>query len=303
MAQFSNILKNIFIIILILQFAPFIIKNFSKYYSSLFETHTKVGVITMNSTLSSSAHYIKQFKTFFENTDIKAILIKMDCPGGASGSTQAIFYTIKELKKSYAKPVIVLIENVCASGGYYIAVTADVIIAPASALIGSVGVYMPHPQLKEFIEQFKVKYDTIQSGKYKTAGNPLLATTPEQREMLQQLSDDVYLQFVQDVAESRPQLKLAQQNQWAQGRLFTGHKAKEMELIDEIGSQETAERVIRQKAPIEGKIMWIKAPQPSVFSRFLGRDDTSEPDDETSLESFFNCVQGWWVKQNMHHFF
>src|SRR4029077_13830937 len=98
MAQFSTILKNIIIIIIILQFAPLIIKNFLKYYHSVAETHTKVGVITMNSAITSSSPYTKQFKTFFENPHIKAILIKMDCPGGASGSTQAIFYTIKELK-------------------------------------------------------------------------------------------------------------------------------------------------------------------------------------------------------------
>jgi protease IV len=298
MARLSNILKNIVIILVILQFAPLIMKNASKYYTSLFEAHTKVGVITITNAITSPSPYIKQLKTFFEDHDIKAILIKMDCPGGSAGAAQSIFYTLKELKHTYSKLVIVQVINVCASGGYYIAAPADYIIAPASAMIGSIGVYLPQPKLKDFIEQFKIKYDVIKSGTYKTAGNPLLEQTPEQTEMLQELSNDVYTDFVKDVSECRGQLTLATQNNWAQGRVFSGTKALARGLIDEVGSFLHAERAIRQKTPVEGKIIWVKAPHPSALSRFFGSDD--DHDDETSLESFCNVLYSWWFKQLPH---
>jgi protease-4 len=301
MARLSSILTNIFVIILILQFLPLLIKTFKKHYTELTEPHTKVGVITINQPLSSSSPYTKQLKSFFENSEIKAILLKIDCPGGAAGSSQAIFYTIKELKRTWSKPLIVVIENLCTSGAYYIAGPADWIIGPASAMVGSIGVYMPHPQLKAFIEQFKIKYEVIKSGEYKTAGNPLLDSTPEQKAMLQELSSDVYMQFVKDIAECRPQLKIDEHNTWAQGRVFTGNKALEKGLIDEIGSIETAEKVIRQKAAVEGKIIWVKAPQPSKWARFFGHDD--ENDNEESLfENVSNHLQGWWSKQNIYGF-
>lgn len=294
MATFYDYLKNIFLILILLQFAPPLIKNISKQYQSFLEPQTKVAVISIKGMLTDSDSYVKQLKKYFEEQDIKAILLRIDCPGGYGGSAQIVFNEIKLLKQSYTKPVIVLIENICTSAAYYVAVMGDWIIASPGAFVGSIGVYMPQPNFKKFIEQFKVQYDVIKSGEYKTAGNPLLETTPEQKKMLQGLTDNVYQQFVQAIASQRPKLILSESDKWAQGRVFTGEQGFSLGLIDELGSQSTAERVIRQKGPIEGKIEWVKAPKPSLFARMLGREDDSQDDDESYMHTFFDAFYNWY---------
>ena len=268
-----NFFKTLFLALLVLQIAPIFIQGITKRYSSLLEVRTKVAVLSINGELKNSEYYVKHLRDFFSDTKIKAILLNIECPGGASGTSQAIFNEILELKKQYAKPVIVSVENICASGGYYIACAADYIIATPSAIIASIGVCIQHPQLKEFLEQFKIKYDFTKSGKYKTAGNMFTDLTDDQKQMFQELSDNVYKQFVNDVKQRRPQLASIDEKKWADGRIITGDMAKELGLIDEIGSNSTAIRVIKEKAPIEGEIDWVKVSKKSQFWHMLFQEE------------------------------
>ncbi|MCL4361246.1 signal peptide peptidase SppA [Candidatus Dependentiae bacterium] len=286
MAKFSELLKNLLFILLILQVAPILIKSIGKQYSSFFDLKTHVGLIDIKGTLSDSKYYIKNLKKLFENKSIKAILMRIDCPGGSSGTTQAIFNEILDLKKQYGtKPLVALIENICASGGYYIATTADHIIATPSAIIGSIGVYVQHPQFKQFIEQFKVKFDITKSGAYKTSGNPFSELTNVEKEMFQTLTDDVYKQFVNDVKQRRPQLAKSNENNWAQGKVVTGNMALQLGMIDELGSESNAIKVIKEKAPIEGEIEWIKPPKKfNLWNKITGSDDDSSSESETFFD-------------------
>lgn len=266
MSWFSNLLKNLFFLLLILQVAPPILQNLQKQYSSLLEPHTKVGLLEIKSTLTDASHYIKVLKQFFENNSIKAILLKMDSPGGAAGTSKLIFDEIMSYKKDHPnKPIITLVENVCASGGYYIACASDHIISSPAAIIGSIGASIQVPQLKEFLDQFKIKFDVTKSGTYKTAGNPVTELTPEQKEMFQELTNDTYNQFVRDVKSRRPKLANLDEKIWAQGRIMTGGKALELGLIDEVGSNYDAIRAIKEKAIFEGEIEWIKPSKPFNF--------------------------------------
>lgn len=300
MAKFSDYLKNIFFLLLFLQVAPLLIQGIKKQYTNLLEPRSKVGVLSMTGMLTDSQFYVKNLKKFFHDSDIKAILLKIDCPGGTAGTAQAIFMEIKALKADYLKPVIVLIENMCTSGAYYVACSADSIIAPPSAFIGSIGVYIPQPQLKEFIEQFKLKYDVIKTGEYKTTGDPFLAQTAEQTALLHGLTNDTYNQFADDVAQSRPQLLRTNANNWANGKIFTGRQAKEIGLIDELGSQSTAEKILKLKAPIEGEIEWVKPQRPSAFAAFFrghDNDDSSDGDSyiASAISSICNCLENRWA--------
>lgn len=289
MANFSDIVKNIFWILIILQIAPVLIKNISKQYSSLLETKTKVGIITIKDTLSDSTTHVKNLKKFFEDDEIKAIVLKLDCPGGATGTAQNIFNEIKILKCQHStKYVIALVENLAGSGGYYIASATDYIISAPGAFVGSIGGYISLPHFKEFIEQYKIKYEVIKTGDYKTAGNPLLQLTPEQRQMFQELSDNVYQQFVKDVAEQRPHLP-KEINKWANGRIFTGQQALELKLIDELGSQSTAIKVLREKAHIEGKIDWVTpSTKRNLIQSLLYPDEDTDP--ELKMQTLVNNV-------------
>src|SRR3989304_1517040 len=141
---FYESLRNIFIILLFLQLAPALVEGIRKQCSKYLEPKTAVGVISIRGLLYDSSRYNKELNNYFKNSSIKAILLKIECPGSASGTGQAIFNEILELKKEYPKPIVALVENVCASGGYLIASGCDYIVAPGSALIGSIGSALPY---------------------------------------------------------------------------------------------------------------------------------------------------------------
>lgn len=284
---FWDIIKNIFLVLLILQIAPGMISGIKKQYTRLFELNTQVAVLPITGALYDSTAITKQLHTFFKDTSIKAILLKIESPGSAAGTGQAIYHEILQLKKEHPKPVIVLIENVCASGGYYIASASDYIVASGAATVGSIGTYMPLMKLKDFIEQFKVYYNPIKSGDYKTVTDPFVDKTPEERELLQGLATDIYDQFTTDIANSR-KLALTDIKVWANGKIFTARQAQKLGLIDELGSAHTAERVIKEKALIEGTIEWVYPPKQGGFaSLFSG---SSDDNDGSMFENFMNSL-------------
>lgn len=270
--KFSEYLKTMFFLLLFLQFAPPLVRNIKKQYEKFIVPRANIGLINIKGILYDSKLYNKYLNKFFKNPKIKAILIKMDCPGGASGTSQAISQEIQSLKKKYNKPIITLVENICASGGYYIASTTDYIISPPSAILGSIGTSFQYLfQLKEFIENYKIKYKAITAGKYKTTTDPFVDITPDQEQMLQLLLDDSYKQFTEDVSKNR-KLTLNTKEKWAEGKIFTGNQALALGLIDEIGSPYNAEQIIREKALIDDKeeILWVKPPKKTGFAKIFG---------------------------------
>jgi protease-4 len=260
-------------IIFALSFASYIIppiiekyKEFDKYR----KPHIKVGVLKIDGAITESNSYIKQIVYLFEKCQCNAILIAIDSPGGAAGSSQAIYNEIKYYKKRYNIPVVCIVENVCASGGYYIASACDYIISTPSAFIGSIGAYISFPYVKEFIEQFKLKYNFIKAGEYKTSGNPFTDLTPEQKEMFQIMTDNVYNKFTSDVLESRPNLD-KDKAIWAEGKIFTGEQALNLKLIDELGSRSTAISTLKMLCKVDESynIIWKKYQEPKTFIETL----------------------------------
>ncbi len=278
MATFSEYVKNIFWILVLLQLAPIFIKGIRSQYSEMFEQKTKVGVISIGS-IESADTLVRHIKELFTDTSIKAVVLKINSPGGVAPSAQTIFNELLHYKKAHPeKYVIAFTETMAASGGYYIAAGADYIISAPSSLIGSIGSLMVHPNFKKFIEQFNIQYTITKTGTYKAAGDPFLDMTPEQKAQFQSLSDNSYKQFVRDVAKQRPQLS-SDTTKWAEGRLFTGEQALELSMIDQLGSQSTVEQVLRDKAPIVGRIEWIK---PTKKRPFLASLFTPEEDGDNS---------------------
>ena len=299
MSKLTTYLKNIFFILLILQFTPPILQNLSKQYNKLYENKTQVGVIEIKGTLYSAKKHVKHLKEFFENKDIKAILLKMDCPGGSAGTSQAIYSEILALKEQNgSKPVIALVENMCASGGYYVASAADYIVASPSSMVGSIGVYIAHPQFKDFIEQFKVKYSVTKSGLYKTAGDPLTELTEPAKEMFQNLTNNVYEQFVSDIKSRRPKLAALDEKSWAEGRILTGNEALKVGLIDAVGSYSHAVKAIKDKAIIEGEIEWVKPPKKSNLWKVLVGDDENGGKTNTLTDKFVSALANKFVNQS-----
>lgn len=282
-------LKNIAYIalfIILLPVIPALVNGARNLYNRHIDPRSQVAVISIKGILYDSGYYTKYLHDYFKNDQIKAILLKIECPGSAAGTGNAIYNEIKTLKKEYPKPVIVLVENVCASGGYYIACAADHIIASPAALIGSIGVAIPYLfKLKEFVEHYHIKYEPLAAGDYKNSTNPFTPLTSEQKKMLQEVLDDSYNQFVSDVAQER-NLSINTAKQWANGKIFNGNQALKLGLIDAVGSSSQAIQTIKEKTSITSDINWIKPPSKTGLLSLFG--DSGE--DQSLFSLFVNEV-------------
>jgi len=277
---FTDYLKNFFFLLLIIQFAPPLIQGISKQLRRYIEPRTQVAELKISGLIMSSTHYAKYLKKYFKNPKIKAILLRVESAGGTAGSGQSLFNEIQTLKKEFPKPVITLVENMCASTGYYIACASDSIITSGQATIGSIGgVFRFLFQFREFIEKYNIYYKSVKAGKFKSIGDPFVDMTPEDQALLQGVLDDSYQQFTEDVAQKR-NLAIAEADTWANGRIFSGRQAHKIGLIDAIGSRSDAIKKIREMALIEGKIEWVRPPKKSAFAQLFGGGETDDTDME-----------------------
>ena len=294
---FFDYLKNIFIFLIFLQLAPSLIQNIKKQYTKMIMPSTRVGVVKLHGLLTNSSWYAKQLHTFFKDTDIKAIVLKIESSGSAAGTGQALCNEILALKKEYPKPIIAITENMCASGAYYIASATDHIIASGQAVIGSIGSYMPYLfQLQDFIEQYHISYEAIKAGTYKGMTDPFIKMSDEDRAQLQLVVDDSYEQFITDIAHNR-KLPIGTAPEWAEGKLFTGKQGFDIGLIDELGSAHQAIAYIKNKKLIDGDIEWV---HPQARGGFLQR--FIEPDDMGEEGSIFNQF-GLQIGSTIKHLF
>ncbi len=289
MATFSDYVKNIFWVLILLQFAPIFIKSIRGQYSDMFEEKTRVGVIPISGTIAKSGPTIRTIKKYFEDKTIKAIVFQINSPGGVGPTGQAIFQEILHYKKQHPeKYVVSYIEQMAASAAYQIATAADYIVSIPNATIGSIGVFFQHPSFKGLLDQLHIGYSITKSGDYKGIGNPFLTMSPADKELFQSMSNDSYRQFLRDVTKQRPQLP-TDTKLWAEGKIFTGEQALGLKLVDEVGSPSTVEKVLRDKAQIVGRIEWIK---PTKKRPFLASLFSEEEDDGTTtyLASAVNTI-------------
>lgn len=279
MAKTTDYIKTMFFILIALQVAPPLIKNLKKQYLNFLEPSTKVAYLPIKGVIYDSHYYTKYLKAFFKDPSIKAVLLRIESPGSAAGSAEAIALELDNLKKEFPKPIIALSENICTSGAYYIAACADYIITTPSAFVGSIGTQIPYQfKLKEFIEQFKIYYQVIKAGEYKAVTDPFAPISPEQVAYLQALAEDSYQNFVEHIAHHRSRISASQKDIWANGKIFTGRQALTLGLIDAIGSRSTAVNHIKKVAIIEDKIEWVEPPtQRNFMSLFTGQDN-QEPE-------------------------
>lgn len=290
MARLSTYLKNLLMIVILVLLLPLVFKGLRKYYVDATERKTKVGIITINGSISDGGAYIPYLKRFFNDPQIKAIVLKIESPGGASGTAQAVFQEINDLRKQHMKTVIAFSENYCTSAAYYIAAAADHIITQPATLVANIGVYIAYPNFQDFIKPLGIKYMAIESGTYKTGALMFKDLTPDQQAMFQSLTDDTYAQFVHDVAQRRPKVASVDPKIWANGRTFTGKQALELGLVDELGSHSALIQALRTKAPVEGEIVWVHTPRPSFFSKIFGTEEQSSEDGETHLKGLLQSA-------------
>lgn len=218
----------------------------------------KVGVVEIVGVIAQSRDIIEQLKRFREDDAIRAIVIRVDSPGGVVGPSQEIYREIVRTKAT--KKVIASMGAVAASGGYYVVAGADGIVANPGTITGSIGVIMEYTNFQELFDKIGLSPVVIKSGQFKDAGSPVREMTPEERQLLKDFVDRLHQQFVSAIAEGR-QLDLAKVQALADGRIYTGEDAREIGLVDRIGNLEDAVEWAGRLAGIEGKIVAVYPPQ------------------------------------------
>lgn len=210
----------------------------------------KIALVRIEGMILDSRDVIEELKNYSEDSSIKAVVLRIDSPGGGVAPSQEIYEEIKKLKEK--KKVVVSMGSVAASGGYYIASPADLIVANSGTLTGSIGVIMEIPSFEGLMEKIGVKTQIIKSGRHKDIGSIFKSMTDEDKKILQSVLDDVHDQFIKAVSESRG-MTYKDVKELADGRIFTGKKAKELGLVDELGNLEDAIKLAGELAGIKGK--------------------------------------------------
>ena len=215
-------------------------------------TDDRIGLIRVEGVILDSQTTIGELKRFSENPSVKAIVIRIDSPGGGVVPSQEIHDAVKRVRSTNNKAVIASMGSVAASGGYYIAAATDRIVANPGTLTGSIGVIMETANVEGLLQKIGVEGIVIKSGKYKDVGSPLRKMSADERGLLQAVMDDVHKQFIEAVAEGRS-LELRAAQALADGRIFTGRQAKDAKLVDELGDLEAAIQLAAEVVGIEGE--------------------------------------------------
>ena len=213
---------------------------------------------------------IKRLHEARDAADVKAVILRINSPGGSAPASQEVGEEIIKLRES-GKVVVASMGDMAASGGYWLAACTDKIYANPTTLTGSIGVYIPYANWQELFQKVGIKQEKIKSGPYKDILSPDRQMTDAERAMLQLMVDDIYEQFISVVATGR---KMDEQRvrQLADGRVYTGNQAKELGLVDELGNMYDAADGAAELAGIDGKPVLQEYDKSSPWKLFSEAD-------------------------------
>ncbi len=237
----------------------------------------KVAVVKVDGIITDSSEINRQLRDLEDRNDVKAVVVRINSPGGAVGPSQEIYSEIKRLRKT--KKVVASMGAIAASGGYYASVAAEKIVSNPGTITGSIGVIIEFINAEDLLSKIGLKGYVVKSGKFKDTGSPLRKMEKEEMELLQGVINDVNGQFIKAVAEGRG-MKVEDVAKIADGRIFSGEQAKEKGLVDTLGDLTDAINLSAQLAGIKGKPMVIYTERKtfslwkSVMGDAIGRDLT-----------------------------
>lgn len=219
-----------------------------------------------------------------ENEECKGVLLRVESPGGAVGSSQEIHASLTALKE-HGIPVVVSLGNVAASGGYYVALAGERIFANPGTVTGSIGVIFQFPEIERLLDKAGVSLQTVKSGALKDLGNPARKASPEEMAYLQTVIDDTYDQFLTDVSIARG-IAPDSLRTHADGRIFTGRQALAAGLVDTLGGLDDARAWLIARADVAEDILWTREPRPR--SRL---DELLYPEAGEGLSGFISGIR------------
>jgi len=262
-------MKKIYIIIIVtLSFAVIIGLliglNMKNFYGGGY-TGGNIGVIEIEEVITYSKYIVDDLKDFGDDPSIKAIVIRVDSPGGGVAASQEIYEQVKKIREK--KKVVVSMGGVAASGGYYVSLPADVIVANPGTITGSIGVIMEFPIFEELLKKLGIDFEVIKSREHKDIGSPFRKMGDDEKRLLHELVMDVYDQFIQATVEER-NLPEDSVLKFADGRVITGRQAKELGFVDTLGSFEDAVKIAGDLVGIEKPLLVYPRKRLSLIDLF-----------------------------------
>src|SRR4030043_2421838 len=239
----KRILLGLVAIIGLLAFFFFLLFVIGQYVSGSgsrkFSFGDKIAVVEIRGLITQSQGIIEELHQFNDDEGVKAIILRIDSPGGGVGPSQEIYREVLKIKSNKKKKVITSMGSVAASGGYYIASASDLIVANPGTITGSIGVLMEFTNIEELFKKIGIKGVVLKSGEHKDIGSPFREMTPDEKKIVQDVIDNVHQQFIEAVAKGR-KLDREKVVQIADGRILTGEQAKQLGLVDEMGNLQDA---------------------------------------------------------------
>ncbi len=209
-----------------------------------------IGVVEIKGPIRSSDTIVNWIRKLRKDSNVKAILLRINSPGGSVGPTQEILDALKRTREA-GKPIVASFASVAASGGYYVSLAADKIVSNPGTVTGSIGVIAEFPIVDDLLKRLGVEFEIIKTGKYKDSGTPFRKMEKDEREVIQNILSDIYEQFVEEVSRSRG-LDIDSVKKLADGRIFSGRMAFRAGLVDTLGSFEDAVDILKKLAGIKG---------------------------------------------------
>lgn len=235
-------------------------------------TGKRIGLIEVEGTIADATLKVRQIRTFAKDPNIAAILLRIDSPGGAVTPSNEIYEELKRAKRA-GKKLVVSMGTLAASGGYLIALPADVIVANPSTITGSIGVIMQFPNVEGLMKKLGISVEVIKSRELKDIGSPYRDMTPEEQQLLKDMVLDVYDQFVEAVVDDR---KLPRDSvlKFADGRVLSGRQAWHLGLVDSLGTLQDAVRITGELTGLGPEPKLQRAYQPFRLRDFLNDEVT-----------------------------
>ncbi len=230
----------------------------------------RVAIVNVRGVIVNPIPVVKRIERLRKDRSVKALVIRVDSPGGSVGASQEIYRAIERFRAE-GKPVVVSMGNVAASGGYYVSAPADYIFANPGTITGSIGVIIQHIAYKELMEKIGVKATAIKTGKFKDTLNPFRELTPEEKRYLEETIEEAYEQFLKAILKYRGN-KISEEKlrEVADGRVLTGERAKELGLVDDLGGLEDAVQKAKELAGVPKAREFFVPEEKSLLQRVFG---------------------------------
>ena len=217
----------------------------------------KIAIVDVEGVILDPRGVVEQLKRYGDDGSIKAIILRVNTPGGGAAASEEIYASVKRIREQKKKRIVASIETLGASGGYYVAAGTDKIFANQSSIVGSIGVIAQWVNYAELMRWAKMKDVTLTAGEFKDTGSPTREMTPKEREYLQGLIDDMHGSFIRAVAVGR-KLEEPRVRELANGKVWTGAQALELKLVDQIGDFQAAVDDTAKSVGIKGEPVLIR---------------------------------------------